>query len=180
MANINAISDTLSVEQLTTFADQTASRGNNVAGLSTAFDGDSLNPVFSENGGQPTHRTINGLRSRALHVANATNNIGISSTDNSGAPLLNYNKKDALYGQAEIGINMASYTSADKTSVNTNDETIRTQRELLIATGDLTAKKAAYVTANTASKNNQIIHGKYGNRYRTWEEVGYFQNLLIS
>jgi hypothetical protein len=180
LANINAISDTTSLEQRNTFADNVNAMGNNTDTLSQAFDNDSLNPTFSESGGQPTHTTIDGLRSHALHVATTTNNIGVRFTDNNGMPLFDYNKKDGLYGLAESGISMATYTSADKTSVNTNDETIRTQRELLIATGDLIAKKAAYVTANTASKDNQTIHGKYGNRYRTWEEVGYFQNLLIS
>ena len=74
---------------------------------------------------------------------------------------------------------MASYTPVDKASVNTNNEIIRTNRELLIATGDLAAEKNAYATANAASKINQTIHGRYGNTYKTWEEVGYFQNLLV-
>ena len=186
LANIGLISDTTSVQRRTTFADNVNATKNNTDTLSQTFDNDSLNPVFSENSGHPTHTNVDGLRSVALRAGlNSASSIinsasSIVSTDTSGAPLLNYNKKDGLYGLAESGINMSSYSDADKTSVNNNEEIIRTHREILIATGDLVAKKAAYATANAASKTNQTTHGKYGNTYRTWEEVGYFQNLLVS
>ena len=187
LAGVSTISDTSSLEQRNTFSDNINAMRSNTDTLGQTFDNNSLTPVFSENGGQPTHTTVNGLRSHALHeqlVGQKThvgNNTSVVSTDSGGNPILPYNKNNnGIYGLAESGINIAMYTDADKTSVNTNDEIIRTQREILIGTGDLTAKKAAYATANAASKNNQTIHGKYSNVYRTWEEVGYFQNLLVS
>jgi len=182
LTNINALSDTSSVEQQTTFADNVNAMGNNTDTLSQTFDNDSLTPTFSENSGHPSQTSVAGLRSSALHktLTGVANGTSIVSTTNNGAPLFDYNKKGGLYGVAENEINLSSYTADDKASINTNEELIRTQREILIGTGNLVAKKAAYTIANDASKTNQTIHGKYGNIYRTWEEVGYFQNLLIS
>ena len=204
LASINAISDTSSVEQLNTFADMVNARGNNVTNLTANFsastDGASTNltPVFVEDAGVPTHTTIDGLRTTAIRtkstastaqsdltaphteLTETANNISVRSTTNNGAPLFNYNKKDGLYGLTESQINISSYTAADKASINTNEEIIRTQREILITSGDLVIKKAAYTIASNTSKNIQETHGKYGNEYKTWEEVGYFQNLLVS
>ena len=182
---------------------------NLTANFSASTDGAStdLTPVFVEDAGVPTYTTIDGLRTTALRtgltastaqsdltastaqsdltaprigLTETANNTSVRSTTNNGAPLFNYNKKDGLYGLTENKINISSYTSVDKASINTNEEIIRTQREILITSGDLAIKKAAYTIASDISKNIQETHGKYGNVYRTWEEVGYFQNLLIS
>jgi hypothetical protein len=189
LANINNTYDSTSAGQENTNADRVNARASNVTSLKTRFDGDGETPVFIEKAGEPAGvpPQFHGQEGKDWWIdEDGKMNIiirgqsGANSTTNGNTPLFNYNKKDGLYGLAERGINMASYTTADKTAVNTNDEIIRTQREILIGTGDLAAKKTAYVTANAASKTNQVIHGKYGNVYKTWEEVGYFQNLLVS
>ena len=189
LANINKTYDSTSAGQENTNADRVNARVSNVTGLETRFDGDGETPVSIEKAGEPAGvpPQSHGQEGKDWWIDDQGRmNIiirgqsGVNSTTNGNAPLFNYNKKDGLYGLSEQTINMASYTPVDKASVNTNNEIIRTHRELLIATGDLAAKKNAYAIANAASKINQTIHGKYGNTFKTWEEVGYFQNLLVS
>ena len=47
----------------------------------------------------------------------------------------------------------------------------------IISTHHAADRKAAFDIGNSASKENQQTHGKYGNITHTWEEIGYFTDI---
>ena len=106
------------------------------------------------------------------------NNIGVKVTSNNGNSLPVINKREGLYGTIGNNYNISTYSQADKTSIRANDNILRQQREAFIAASDSTTKTKAYDIANAASKELQRLHGGYGNEYKTWEQIGYFGNIV--
>jgi hypothetical protein len=144
---------------------------------------DTMTPVLNEKSPVAASRQERLAQQRAAWraaegrtVATNVTTSGVVIQDGAGRILLSSKKGLGLVG-SEIHPNTSNYNAVDQGLVRANDSLMQQKRLEIISSQAAADRKAAFDIGNSASKENQNTHGKYGNITRTWKQIGYFTDI---